>query len=82
MTGALIRAFLDGLAGRADPPKVPENRPVGCTACGLTFASQSAYDCHLEDVGERRPRCLPPSRLEGSLLTEVDGVWCLSGFER
>ena len=80
--GEFLRAFAAGLSGRAGKPPVPKPRPVGCTACGLTFASQSAYTCHIEELPEGKSRCMPPSRLEGALLTVRDGVWCLPGFER
>jgi hypothetical protein len=83
VTGAW-RSFLDAVAGRADdPPALPEHlRPKGCAACGLIFSSHGAYDCHVEPMPGGGGRCMPASRFEGSLLTERDGVWRLSGFER
>jgi hypothetical protein len=77
------QAFKAGVSAAPDPPELPEHlKPRGCERCGLVFSSGTAYDCHLEPDGKGGSRCMPPSRLAGPLLTEVDGVWCLSGFER
>lgn len=78
--GGFLRAFREGLTDGAGKP-MPEIRPVSCTACGLTFSSQSAYACHLEPMGGGRDRCMPESRLEGSLMTKRDGVWHLAGSD-
>ena len=76
----IVRVLRDAVTGKTpDPPPRPD--PKGCEACGLVFASESAWRVHLEDMPGGRTRCMPPGRLEGALLTRADGVWCITGSD-
>jgi len=78
MTGAW-RAFRAALTDEAPAPP-PRPEPRGCAECGALFIG-SAFGVHREDLGGGRARCMPATRLEGSLLTLVDGAWVLSGSD-
>lgn len=71
--GRIIRAL--SAAARDEARAIAEAlMPRSCTACGLTFGSQSAYT-----VAHDRGGCLPAGAY--GQLVEVDGCWCIRGSD-
>jgi len=83
--GKLMRAFADGLTGRADEKPaaalVEALKVRVCDRCGLRFGGgEGAFVQHLEDDGRGGSRCLPVHVFE-SVLAESGGIYYARGTE-